>query len=118
MTIQAAPAVISSFTGHWRFLSHFGELPAPMGFGGMFWLTAEHAFQSGKATSPEAMRFIMGAPTAMEAKRRGRSITCRPDWDVIKRSHMLQVVTAKFQHPKLRGQLLDTGLATLIEGNG
>jgi ribA/ribD-fused uncharacterized protein len=118
MTNLAAPPVISSFSGHWRFLSNFGELPAPMWFAGMPWLTSEHAYQMGKVTGPDDMRWIADAPTPLEAKHRGRAVTCRPDWDQIKRAHMLQVVTAKFQHPVLRGKLLSTELAVLIEGNG
>jgi hypothetical protein len=117
MTTRTAPACISSFTGKYRFLSNFSELAAPIPLWGQIWRTSEHAYQAGKTTTPDSLRWIRDAPTAGEAKRRGRQVTIRPDWEQIKRMIMLEVVSVKFGHPDLRAQLVATGSATLIEGN-
>lgn len=52
------------------------------------------------------------------AKRLGRSVLLRPDWEEIKYDVMYQVCKAKFQqNPDLGQKLLKTGNAELIEGN-
>ena len=47
----------------------------------------------------------------------GRKVTLRPDWEEIKLEAMREVVHVKFLAPDLRRYLLNTGDATLIEGN-
>ena len=52
-----------------------------------------------------------------EAKRRGRTLTLRPEWDeTIRFDAMRAVVAAKFAVEPARSRLLDTGDALLIEG--
>lgn len=54
-------------------------------------------------------------PTPGEAKRLGRQMKMRPDWDEIKFNVMREVVMAKFtQNPDLYQRLLATGNATLF----
>lgn len=58
----------------------------------------------------------MGTPAA--AKRMGRKVVMRPDWDTVKFDIMLDLVRRKFLgHPDLREMLLATGDEQLIEGN-
>lgn len=115
-TPTSAPC-IDSFTGDYRFLSNFAQIGQPLQLWDQLWRTSEHAYQAGKATTPGDFRYIRDAPTAGEAKRRGRQIALRPDWDEIKRVTMLQVVFTKFSFPDLRDRLVATGPAVLIEGN-
>lgn len=56
--------------------------------------------------------------SAAKAKRRGRQILLRPDWDAVKIGLMKEIVRAKFiQNPHLAGKLLATGNRQIAEGN-
>jgi hypothetical protein len=53
-----------------------------------------------------------------DAKRLGRKVFLRPDWEQVKRQVMADIVEAKFtQKEDLREKLLATGDAYLEEGN-
>ena len=118
MATPASPLCIASFTGRYQFLSNFSQTDQPIILWNQVWQSAEHAFQAGKASNPDDFRWVRDAPTPAEAKRRGRQITLRRDWEQIKRTTMLQVVFTKFSNQHLRDRLVATGDATLIEGNG
>ena len=52
------------------------------------------------------------------AKRLGRQVELRSDWETVKYDVMYQVCMAKFQqNPELLRKLVRTGDAELIEGN-
>ena len=54
----------------------------------------------------------------LTAKRRGKKVPLRPDWEEVKDDLMYQVCKAKFtQHPDLQEMLLATGNQELQEGN-
>jgi len=111
--------MISSFKGEYGFLSNFYQrtfrVPPPNNFDCP---DVEHAFQAAKTTNSQDFHYVLDAPTAAEAKKRGRQIVCRADWDQVKRWYMLQLVLAKFsQHDDLRFQLAATGEHALVEGN-
>jgi hypothetical protein len=55
--------------------------------------------------------------TPGQAKRLGRSLRLRPDWEEVKIDVMEVILRSKFKHPELRQKLISTGLITLIEGN-
>lgn len=53
-----------------------------------------------------------------EAKRLGRRVKLREDWEEVKELVMYEICYHKFsQNPDIRKMLLDTGDAELIEGN-
>ena len=56
----------------YRFLSNF--FPSPFTLDGVRYESNEHYFQSQKALDPEEAGWVRSAPTALEAKRRGRKI--------------------------------------------
>jgi hypothetical protein len=100
---------ISRFTGPFRFLSNFyieddGK-------------SVEHRFQAVKTLDESEREFIYSAPTAAAAKRRGRQVTMRQDWDEVKEQVMEFLLTKKFEDPRMRKLLLQTGDARLEEGN-
>lgn len=109
------PERITSFSGPYAFLSNF--YPHVMKFEGFEWKTAEHAFQAQKTESPKRQSWIRNAETPGQAKRMGRSVELREDWDEVKDDCMYQVLKAKFSDPELQKKLLDTGDAHLEEGN-
>lgn len=110
--------VISSFTGKYTFLSNF--YPAPVTYMGQTYANNEAAFQAQKTScAKEQQQFsIFRLHNPAEAKKRGKNLTLRPDWDKVKISLMYEICMCKFmQNPELRDALLATGNSLLIEGN-
>ena len=108
--------VIDRFTGDYDFLSNFH--PSPIEVDGVLYPTVEHAFQAAKTEDPEEKRGAAEAPTPGSAKRKGRKVQLRSDWEQVKVGIMEDLVRLKFMtHPDLREQLLATGDAQLVEGN-
>lgn len=106
---------ITSFRGEYDFLSNFYE--ATVDFGGLRYLNSEAAFQAQKCQSDEERYAFLYLPAA-KAKRRGRQVELRPDWQAVKVGLMEEIVRAKFrQHPELAARLLATDGCRLIEAN-
>lgn len=119
---KSTPTTIAEFKGKWSFLSNFDPSPIqttmPNSSVRIEYPTAEHAFQANKSMSVKDRQRIASAPSASAAKKLGRSLTLRPDWDLVKYRVMEGVLALKFkQNPDLHDKLLDTGDAVLIEGN-
>lgn len=120
--------VVPKFEGDHFFLSNFYEAPTEftMGDDKVIMPTGEHAFQAAKchalvdsSRKEEYVRRVAAAPTPSKAKYEGRSCQIDIDkWDAIKVECMREVVWQKFyQHTDLRGQLVMTYDAMLVEGN-
>ncbi len=109
------PQAIERFAGPYRFLSNF--FPRPLLWEGERYATAEHAYQAAKCSRPDERVMIRNAPSPGAAKRMGRRIAIREDWDAVKEKVMLSIVRAKFEDAYLRRRLAATGTAELIEGN-
>ena len=114
MTISAMTK-ITEFQGEHRFLSNFW--PAPVVLNDEEYSTMEHAYQAAKSVNPIERAMIRRCATPGEAKRAGRRITIRRDWDQVKEDYMRELLRIKFSYPKLRQQLLATGDALIEEGN-
>lgn len=107
---------ITSFMGEHRFLSNFS--PAVIYHDGILYTTVEHAFQAAKTLNFDTRWNIARLPNPGDAKRAGRQLTLRPDWEMCKRNVMQELVLLKFvTNPGLKERLLDTGKRKLIEGN-
>ena len=109
------PSTISKFIGEWAFLSNFHE--HPFIWKGEVWKTAEHAFQAAKCVSRIEADAVREAPTPGLAKRLGRRVVLRSDWEESKIKVMRDILAAKFSKEPLRGKLLSTKNADLVEGN-
>jgi ribA/ribD-fused uncharacterized protein len=105
---------IQSFQGEFRFLSNFH--PAPVLYCGKGYPSVENAYQAAKTNNPDR-RVAFQTCTAGQAKKMGRRVGLRPDWESIKLGVMLELLRQKFEHNPLRAMLLETKDATLIEGN-
>lgn len=106
---------IDSFRGEYNFLSNFYE--APVEVYGLKYQNSEAAFQAQK-TLNFAMRQRFTTMNPTEAKRMGKMIILRDDWEDVKLQIMLDVVRAKFsQNPELAQKLVETGDLYLEEGN-
>lgn len=83
---------------------------------GQSWPTTEHFYHSEKTLNPDEKESIREASTPGKAKRLGRKVELRPDWEEVKDGVMLRALRAKFdQHPDLATMLLGTGICKLIE---
>lgn len=114
------PQVIDSFQGEYRFLSNFELSPITVRVGGVDLQASsvEHAYQALKATNASDRIQILSARTPGGAKRLGKSVQYREDWEEVKVKFMRELVLAKFtQNPRLAEKLLSTGTAELVEGN-
>lgn len=104
---------ITEFRGEYAFLSNFYE--CPINYDGHQFRNAEAAFQAAKCPA-RAAEFCNLDPSA--AKRMGRRVELRPDWEEVKDFEMECVVFAKFMdNPELARKLILTGDRELIEGN-
>lgn len=106
---------IDGFFGDYRFLSNFHLADVEMD--GEIYSSTEHAFQAAKTLNKKERKAIRKAKTPKEAKKLGRLVKLREDWESVKFVVMLDVVRRKFQHPELAELLLATEDAELIEGN-
>jgi len=136
---------ILEFTGANRFLSNF--YPCVFEYKGYFWPTSEHAFQAMKVFKGTGPRFrydldsiwrfvfpnikkpvlvtedlfmyeFTRIPGPSKAKKAGRIVQKREDWDTIRVNVMQEVVNAKFMpNTRMAVLLLRTGDALLEEGN-
>lgn len=106
---------IDSFTGEYYFLSNFSD--SVFVYDGIQYQNAESAFQAQKCEN-KADRKQFSDLNSTEAKKLGRKVSLRKDWESIKVDQMQQIVFEKFrQNPELRSKLIDTGEAYLEEGN-
>jgi ribA/ribD-fused uncharacterized protein len=117
---------INSFRGRYVFLSNF--YPCRIEHKGITYPSVEHYYVALKVTG---MQFIDGvyytAPDFRElvakivdpadAKKVGKFVKVRSDWDEKKRELMEWGVREKFKDLKLTQDLLSTGDLELIEGN-
>lgn len=116
MTTPMRPTTaIRGFFGSWRWLSNFW--PAEVVYEGVTYPTVEHAYQAAKTVFPLERQAIRACPTPGQAKRAGKSVTRRADWDTVKVPIMLSLLRQKFAWEPLRSQLLATGLVPIVEEN-
>ncbi|CAA2367810.1 Uncharacterized domain COG3236 / GTPcyclohydrolase II [Xylella phage Bacata] len=106
---------IGSFTGPHRFLSNFWSVA--IAFEGHSYRTVEHAFQAAKTFDEDERRRIRNEPDAGGAKRRGKTVTLREDWEEVKEDVMRNLLRQKFGTEPLKSKLLKTGKSKLVEGN-
>lgn len=107
---------IRSFSGPYRFLSNF--YPARILIDSRSYPTVEHGFAAMKTLDDSIRGRIAALAEPGMAKRAGRTVQLRPDWDAIRVTVMRRLVRAKFQqHPDLAQKLVATNNYKLIEGN-
>lgn len=106
---------IFQFTNENHFLSNFH--PATFFWNDLQWDNSECAYQAAKSLDIYT-QLSFTKMSAREAKKEGKVIACRPDWEQVKVSIMTEIVYEKFsQNPDLIQKLLATGTQKLEEGN-
>lgn len=106
---------ICDFNGEFRWLSNFYE--ASVEFEGIVYNSAESAYQAQKFKEP-SIRAEIAVMTPSVAKRFAKNIKLPENWHSDKIIIMYEIVRQKFlNNPMLKKRLVETGSATLIEGN-
>ena len=105
--------MIKHFNRKYFFLSNFYE--CPVFYEGLVYNSTEAAFQAAKILSGREYFTKMNPPAA---KKEGRRVDLREDWEEVKMGVMYDVCYAKFAYnPQLKEKLLKTGDKHLEEAN-
>lgn len=105
------------FRNEYYFLSNFYNCKVT--YEGLTYKNVEAAFQAAKCTGEHLhLRNDFVNLNGGEAKRKGRKVPLRADWENVKVNIMHQLVLSKFkENPELRKMLLATGNIELVEDN-
>lgn len=115
--MQSKKNVIDSFTGDYRFLSNFHPVEI-VGPGDKVYRSVEHAYQASKSVTAADWDMILACATPGMAKKAGRKLKLRDNWDGVKVKVMRRLLEQKFAPGSdLAAQLLATSDAELQEGN-
>lgn len=107
--------MIKEFKNQYFFLSNFYE--CPIYYNKLVFCNAEAAFQAQKAIDEkEQYKFIN--LNASQARKLGKTIVLRKDWEEVKDKIMYEIVKRKFTiNKELQQKLLETKEEELVEGN-
>lgn len=106
---------ILEFSGEYRFLSNF--YPSKVTYNNIDFSYVETAFVAAKTLSTTTQLYISGLKP-YEAKKYGRMIELRPDWNTYRLEVMKDLLRQKFQKGSEPGNKLEeTGDCQLVEGN-
>ncbi len=107
--------MIAEFRGAWTRLSNYSL--CSVWFDGHIYASVEHAYQAAKTHVAEERTAIRHLPTPNQAKKAGKVVTIRPDWEDVKVSVMRELLHEKFAQEPEKLVLLATGDEELVEGN-
>jgi len=108
--------MIDLFRGDNFFLSNF--YPCTITVSKEIYPSVEHAYQALKSTNPKIrLPFQNPELTPGKAKRMGKDIILRKDWELIKINIMHTLVLKKFKDKGLARKLINTYPDELVEGN-
>jgi len=93
--------------------------PAKVIFEDITFPTVEHAYVAAKTLNISARRDIAMIPAgeAGKAKRKGRYLVLRTDWEKVKFKIMEDLLRQKFSKEAFKNLLLETKDSVIIEGN-
>ena len=104
--------IYCKFGGGYHPFSNF--YPAPVEFEGLIYSTGEGAFQAAKTLEIENRKSFQNIPPGV-AKKMGRRLKLRKDWEEVKYKVMVEILKSKFSNGELQKILLDTGDRYIIE---
>tara|TARA_Y100000034_G_scaffold34222_1_gene41922 strand:- start:4145 stop:4582 length:438 start_codon:yes stop_codon:yes gene_type:complete len=106
---------ITEFRGDFYFLSNF--FPCYVNYEEILYPSSEHAYQAAKSLDDTLRIYIRNMTSPAKAKKFGRHLVTRANWDYIKTTIMKDILDIKFLSPELSDQLIATQDYELIEGN-
>lgn len=105
---------MSNYIRNW--FSNFEFMDVPFVYDGISYWTAENFYQAMKSNDiSDRVRISKKSPT--EAKRSGRKVKLRQDWDKVKIDVMRTVLRHKFAKGSRWRERLDTELEPIVEIN-
>ena len=107
--------MIDIFKNNFEFLSNF--YLHEICYDGIFYPSNEHAYQASKSQNYSERIEISKIDSPGQAKKAGKKVKLRPDWEEAKVYIMWDLVKKKFEDKELKKKLLDTKDEELIEGN-
>lgn len=107
--------MINSFRGEYAFLSNFYKVPIL--YKGLWYKSSEAAYQAQKCLYKNQRKEFCNLESG-KAKRLGKKVKTRSDWEEVKISIMRDIIFTKFSmYEGLKQKLLDTENQRIIEGN-
>ena len=97
---------ILGFNNEFEFLSNF--YPASIEYEGIIYPTVEHAYQAAKTMNLTHRSNIAKLKYAGQAKKAGRKLAIRDDWEDVKVSVMEYLLRQKFSYEDLKSKLIAT----------
>ena len=108
--------LIERFKGEFEFLSNFFEHKIILD--GEEYATLEHAYQASKCLTLDCRKMFRNPRLrAGTAKKLGRRVLIRSDWEEVKDQVMLDLLRKKFSDPDLKKLLQNTTPCALVEVN-
>lgn len=107
--------MIDSFKNEYRFLSNFHLVEIEQE--GIVYPSSEHAYMAMKTTDENLRKEISKLETPREAKKFGRKLILRNNWNDLRIPYMEEILKKKFSNPELKEKLKATGNQELVEGN-
>ena len=105
---------VLEFIDEFRFLSNFW--PCEVTFDGVTYPSIEHAYQAAKTLDLDAREKIRILDTAGKAKRVGKQVNLRSDWEEIRLGVMKDLVNQKFKKQNFLDELCKIK-GKIAEGN-
>lgn len=106
---------VRGFFGEHRHFSNFWYVKVVMD--GKVYVSTEHAYQAAKTLDMKQRELIAAATTPAQARKLGRLLNIRSDWDEVKEPIMRDLLIQKFSQDPFKAALLATGDAYLEETN-
>lgn len=106
--------MIKEFQKQHRWLSNF--VPCNVNLDGVVYESVEHAYQAAKTINLNERKLFINC-TSGQAKRAGRNITQRHDWEEVKIKVMNDLLKQKFSKEPYKTLLAETGIQHIQEGN-
>lgn len=106
---------IEQFAGEYRWLSNFWLVEIE--YEGIKYPSVEHFYVAMKTTDIELRKEISELETSGKAKRFGRTMSIRSDWDDIKVQIMEYGLRQKYSQEPFKSKLLSTVGLDIEEGN-
>lgn len=107
--------MIDAFKNEYRFLSNF--VPAEVKFEGFTYRSVEAAYVASKTLDEAVRAEVRALETSGQAKKFGKTISLRPNWENVRVNIMAHLLQQKFSIPIYKELLLATDNEELIEGN-
>jgi ribA/ribD-fused uncharacterized protein len=106
--------MIKQFQGELRWLSNFVDVQVSLE--GVMYPSVENAYVAAKMVD-KRLRSVFTKISSAEAKRLGRNLPLRSDWDSVKLEVMRNLLKQKFSYKWFAEKLSATGNQEIVEGN-